>query len=344
MSIFEKPILVRKLHKYIHQVKKQGGKILSTPRQLVIDYTHFCNFKCSFCYERTENTRTKEKLSLEEISRIADEAHELGFVELILQGGELLIKFKELLEIIRAIKPERFKVILMTNGVLIDEEKISSLRAAGVDCIGVSLSTLDETEFEEKSGIKGSFAKVKNALELLSKSEITTWIQVIFGHHNSKSKDLFNLLDYAKEKNIGIYFILAMPYGIWKDNRLTNEDLEIFAEIRKKYNCFHDPWDEYDLEKKNNSGCIAGNRLFITPKGDVLPCPFIEISFGNIREKSLQEIYSFVMSNKWFSGHSSVCLAAQNFDFREKYLSEKYSCMNPNFAYNIFTIEDFKNE
>lgn len=109
MSIMEKPRVVDKLHKYRRNLKKNGGKVGRTPRQVTIDYNNACNFRCEFCYEVGEEKYNTQSLSLEDITRICDEADALGVWEIILQGGELLINVENTKKIIAACKPERFK-------------------------------------------------------------------------------------------------------------------------------------------------------------------------------------------------------------------------------------------
>ena len=74
---------------------------------------------------------TQEKLDLDDLVRIGDEAHELGIFELDLQGGELLDK-DYLFDALKALKTERFYVYLTTNGFFMDEETAIKLRKSGV--------------------------------------------------------------------------------------------------------------------------------------------------------------------------------------------------------------------
>ena len=48
-------------------------------------------------------------------------------------------------------------------------------------------------------------------------------------------------------------------------------------------------------------GCTTVNRLYITPIGDVLVCPYVHIKIGNIFKQSLKEIVDFGFSIKHFS-------------------------------------------
>lgn len=341
MAVMSKPIVVEKEHSFMRKVRKNKNNIGDIPRSLALDYNNICNFKCEFCYEQEERKYNKEHLSFEQIRKLADEAFELGIWEIVLQGGELLVDYKNLIQLIKAFKPERFRMILVTNGYLLTQEIANELAEAGLDCVGVSISGMDEKEHDRSRGVSGAHKQALKALEYGKKAGMTVWAQPIFGHHNSKSKDFYKLLDYLKEKDYGIYFLLAMPYGVWKDNYLDAEDIKIFNTIRKEYKCSFDTWDFYDRKKERITGCWAVNRLFITPLGDVLPCPFINIKIGNVKEQSLKEIVDYGFSIKYFSEYSPVCLAGQNRKFREKYLSGSTSMFEPEEASNIFEESDF---
>lgn len=337
----EKPLVIEKTHNYMRRVRKNGNRIGRTPRSMAIDYNNVCNFKCEFCYEQEEKKYNKEHLSLDIIERIADEAHESGIWEIVLQGGELLLDPQKLIQIIIACKPERFRMILVTNGYLLTQELALQLSEIGLDCLGVSISTLDSKEHDRSRGIQGAHEKAIKALEYGKKAGLTVWAQPIFGHHNSHSQELFTFLNYLRDHDYGIYFLLAMPYGVWKDNYLDAEDIKIFNQIRKEYKCSFDTWDFYDRKKEKLTGCWAVNRLFITPLGDVLPCPFINIKIGNVKEQSLKEIMKYGFSIKYFGEYSPVCLAGQNQKFREKYLNGSTSMFTPEEAQEIFSKEDF---
>jgi MoaA/NifB/PqqE/SkfB family radical SAM enzyme len=47
-------------------------------------------------------------------------------------------------------------------------------------------------------------------------------------------------------------------------------------------------------EDQEHFGCTAGgtDRFYINAKGDVQPCEFLNISFGNIKEENFETIYN----------------------------------------------------
>ena len=344
--MLKKPIVVSKVHKYIKALKNNGGKVGKTPRSITLNYHNACNFKCTFCYSEVENKYNKERLELSEIERIADEAHELGIWEIVLLGGELTINKESLLKLIQAFKPERFQMILITNGYLITPQYAKDLAEAGLDAMAVSVSGMNADEFNRIRGgggrsIKDAHQRALNALDYASEAGMAAFPNVIFGHYNAKDPDLFALLDYAKAKGYTSYLIMAMPFGSLKEDRMTAEDFKILDGIRKNYDVVFNTWDMYDKTKTKISGCWTVNRTYITPLGEVLVCPYINISIGNIKEQSLKEILDYGFSIKYFGEFSPICISAHNFKFREKFLPEDRTIFTPYKAKEIFSKEDY---
>ena len=67
---------------------------------------------------------------------------------------------------------------------------------------------------------------------------------------------------------------------------------------------------------------VGGNRVYVTPIGDVLVCPYVHIKIGNIFEKSLKEIVDYGFKIKYFRNHSNLCLAGEDKEFINKLDSE----------------------
>ena len=88
-------------------------------------------------------------------------------------------------------------------------------------------------------------------------------------------------------------------------------------------------------------GCTTVNRIYVTPIGDVLVCPYVHISIGNIFKNTLKEITDFGFRVKHFKNHSDLCLAGEDKNFIERFMSFKgQSIFNPAKADEIFSKED----
>ena len=80
-------------------------------------------------------------------------------------------------------------------------------------------------------------------------------------------------------------------------------------------------WDPFDKNFENVIGCNTVNRMYITPLGDVLSCPYVHIKIGNVYKNSLKEIeYGF--SFKRFREYSRH-VAGEDTGFVKNFMSKK---------------------
>lgn len=139
---------------------------------------------------------------------------------------------------------------------------------------------------------------------------------------------------------------VATPMGMWhqSDDVMCDEsDTKKLIEHRKKYgNILRNLWDPFDKKNEKVLGCNTINRLYITPLGDVLPCPYVHIKVGNIYENSLKEISDYGFNIKYFRDNSKLCLAGEDKKFAKSYLSKPgQSIFNPAKPEDIFSDDKF---
>jgi uncharacterized protein len=157
-------------------------------RDLVLKIHQRCNLACDYCYVYTQadqSWRRRPAVMSEEIWRatIANldrhvRAHRLPAVRVILHGGEPLlfgtVRLERLVTELRAGLPSgcAVEVGLQTNGVLLSEAMVTSLRTSGVS-VGVSVdgTAADHDRHRVTRRGRGSFAAVQAALELLCRPE-----------------------------------------------------------------------------------------------------------------------------------------------------------------------------
>ena len=68
-------------------------------------------------------------------------------------------------------------------------------------------------------------------------------------------------------------------------------------------------------------GCTTVNRIYITPIGDVLVCPYVHQN-RKYFEKSLKEIIDHGFSIKYFREHSDLCLAGEDKSFISNFMTK----------------------
>ncbi len=143
----------------------QLGRPLHDLRISVMDR---CNFRCPYCMPKSqfhENYRflkSQERLSFEEIARLARLFASLGVQKLRLTGGEPLLRanLPDLIGDLSGI-PGIEDIALTTNGVLLSQHAVE-LQANGLKRVTVSLDTLDKEIFTRMSG---GFAALEQVLQ-----------------------------------------------------------------------------------------------------------------------------------------------------------------------------------
>jgi MoaA/NifB/PqqE/SkfB family radical SAM enzyme len=346
-SLLKKPRLVKKLKDFYDYVQKNDGKIGTKTRGIDLNFNNACNLRCKYCFTNSpKGDHVKEYLDYDAIAKLADNADELGYFEFDLQGGELLLQPKKLFKVLEAIKPERFYLYLTTNGFHLDEAMAKKLAEANVSRISVSIDSMDEKIHDELRGKKNSWRRAIAALEHVQKAGMDPYLNITVGHYNANTDHFKQLLDYSKQKRYKTLLNVAVPAGMWQkmDNIICDDkDREYLRKIRKEYNnLVRNVWNPFDRNHEKILGCTTVNRLYVTPIGDVLVCPYVHIKIGNIFETSLKDIVNFGFRIKHFRNHSDLCLAGEDTSFISKYMTKsRQTIFKPALAEEIFSKEDF---
>jgi cyclic pyranopterin phosphate synthase len=130
-----------------------------------------CNFRCPYCmpkeqfHEHYRFLKSQERLSFEEIVRLARLFANLGVRKLRLTGGEPLLR-ANLADLIGDLTdiPGIEDIALTTNGVLLSQHAVD-LYANGLRRVTVSLDTLDREVFTRMSGGFGALDQVLSGID-----------------------------------------------------------------------------------------------------------------------------------------------------------------------------------
>jgi len=130
-----------------------------------------CNFRCPYCmpkeqfHEHYRFLKSQERLSFEEIVRLARLFASLGVRKLRLTGGEPLLR-ANLADLVGDLTdvPGIDDIALTTNGVLLGQHAVD-LQANGLQRVTVSLDTLDKDVFTRMSGGFGALDQVLGGID-----------------------------------------------------------------------------------------------------------------------------------------------------------------------------------
>ena len=347
MNLLDKPRLIEKLKSFYDYVKKNNGQIGTKQRGIDINYNNACNLRCEYCFTKApKGEHAKEELPVDLIADIANQADELGIFEFDLQGGELLLRPDKLFEVLEAIQPERFYLYLTTNGYFLDETMAKRLAKVKVGRVSVSIDSMDETTHDRIRGRKGSWKSAMEALKHVKNAGMDPYLNITVGHYNAFSEDVEMLCQYSRDQGYTTLLNVAVPSGMAQkmpEIMVDENDKAHLIELRKKHkNILRNIWNPFDKNYEKLLGCNTVNRIYVTPLGDVLVCPYVHIKIGNVYEQSLKEITEYGFSIKYFRNHSDLCLAGEDREFVRNYMRrDGQSIFNPSHAQEILTEEDF---
>lgn len=306
-----KPLLLcRLVYGYIRSFRNGYNKL----RFMDIALTYTCNFSCMHCSSDALHKNGATTLNLEEYRRFSSEAMSEGVLAFHFTGGEPLI-YPELLDVIKQFKPQKNLISIQTNGWFVDKEFLVAYKAAGGDIICVSVDSASEEIHDNFRAQKGSWRKAVDVLRLARRLGLKTLMSATVTHQNLNSKDFTDMIALSSQLGADLSLNLAVPAGKW----MGNVDYLLDHQDRLKLNSYLRQFTHVRTDFESNwhiRGCPAfKEKCYLTPYGEVLPCPFIHVSFGNIRELSLKEIRSKALDHDCLKEYHSVCIAAEDPQF-----------------------------
>jgi GTP 3',8-cyclase len=188
-------------------------------RDLRISVMDRCNFRCPYCmpretyHERYRFLGSHERLSFDEIVRLARLFVPLGVRKLRLTGGEPLLRanLPDLIGDLTDI-PGIEDVALTTNGILL-ARYASELKAAGLGRVTVSLDSLDPEVFTRMSGGFGGLDDVLAGIEQARRAELTPLKINAVVQRGVNDHTVLELLERFRGSGVIVRFIEYMDVG-----------------------------------------------------------------------------------------------------------------------------------
>ncbi len=296
-------------------------------RSLELAITYRCNSACEQCSCRlafNKDKELKEKLTIDEFKNAVDQAVELGAFQFSLNGGEPMLEEETVYELVKYIKKyHRRLVMLCTNGTLLTESKIEKLKECGLDGIEMGFDSAFE-DLHDRNRVKGGYNKILENIHHCKKHKIHVSLNTILTNAKVQKDDIIYTFHLAKKLGCLLQITPCCLTGANKnriDLMLTEEaKLYFFWLLSKSWNNRTDMYSSLTVIK-----CPAAReKIGLQPYGDIVSCPLIQISYGNIREKSLQKIQSEMLKNPYYSNNNiQNCLPAMSESFIREYLMDK---------------------
>jgi radical SAM protein with 4Fe4S-binding SPASM domain len=292
-----------------------GMGCIGFPNHPVWEVTNRCNLNCIHCHTEGGH-KLDDELETGHAKDLIDQLAEIDeFRMLVYTGGEPFMR-EDLFELLEHSKKRGFVNIIASNGTMIDDEVAGDLKKAGVAGIAVSLDSNNCLIHNDIRNNPNAYEMAMAGIKSLKKAGIL--LQVNTTAMDINFAELGSLIGLVEELGSGIMLMYQLvPVGRGTDISRSALDMnynkklltflsdeqknksvliepvagpQYWAYLMEKSGKNSDRW----LKKANNAfyGCTAGRGLvYIKANGEVWPCPFVELSAGNISDSSFKDIW-----------------------------------------------------
>jgi MoaA/NifB/PqqE/SkfB family radical SAM enzyme len=280
-----------------------------TPVSAYLALTARCPANCWHC---SIKNRSDAELPLDLWLRTIDGLHRIGVSIFGLTGGEPLLR-TDLAVIIRAITTGGGEAMLFTSGIGFTAQRADELKEAGLWAVCVSLDRTDKQEFEQLRNLSNAMETAENALTTAKKAGLYVCVNCVADRAMVSEGRYPKLYDKATELGADEFRLIEpMPCGRLAEvaaDRTKAESPFLTPEHIREVRRFHRETNRQlkqdshgrlppkvcafnEIESPELFGCAAGTRhLFIDSAGEVCPCDFTPLSFGNVAKESLDVIW-----------------------------------------------------
>ena len=296
---------------------------MTVPPPFLASYaiTRKCNLRCKHCYSDATEHPDADELSTSEAKKLVDSLSQLGVRLLILDGGEPLCR-DDFLEVVRHGTSRGLRVVVGTNGTMIDPSVATRMKDAGVQAVQISIDGADARTHDSFRGEDGSFDKAMMGMRACRQAGLPFQFGMVI--RRSTLPQIHDMLKMAADSGanaVELFDLVQVPRVkqqcgeelLSKDERKTV--MEWLAEIQRDYPIvirvpacpmYTLVLRERRIEPKRfpldllrripyyGRGCAAGmpnGYITILPNGDVIPCMLLQVRTGNVRRDSISDIW-----------------------------------------------------
>jgi len=304
--------------------KGKGTVLPHDLRMVAWEVTRSCNLACGHCRASALHGPYPDELPTARCLGLLDEIANLGKPVIILTGGEPLLR-EDIYEIAAYGDRKGLRMVLATNGTLVDEAVAGRMLKAGIRRVSVSLDGPDAAAHDAFRGAPGAFAGALAGIEAMRRTGMEFQINTTITRANlaqiREIHDLVHCLGAAAH-----HIFLLVPTGRGREMAAQaldpleyEETLNWFYEeglscaIQLKATCaphYHRvfrqrrkgaggvPAERTEAHREGNPlhamtrGCLGGSAFcFVSHTGQVQPCGYLELDCGRVTEKGFAEIW-----------------------------------------------------
>ncbi len=280
-------------------------------RVVAWETTRQCAMACKHCRGSARDEKYQGELDTAEGLRFIENLAKFAKPILILTGGEPMFR-SDIYELAKRGTDLGLRVVMAPCGHLLNDDTAQKLLAAGVQHISLSIDGPDAESHDNFRGVPGAYEVVMRAMEVAKRNGLSFQVNTTVSKLNvdalprmlesviafgAISWDLFFLVPTGRGAAIKSLEISPERHEValdWVADTAAQSPIGIhttcaphYARVVRQKGMGRGPG-------RGASGCMAARGfLFVSHRGMVQPCGFLEAEFGDLRKQdfNVQDIY-----------------------------------------------------
>lgn len=285
------------------------------PTVCTLQVTTRCQANCIHCSAARHKRTGEPELSTDDWKRVIRESEQLGSVTIVFTGGEPLLR-PDIFELIEWVDKNEAVALMFCNGLLLDQDTVRKLYKAGLWAIHVSIDSPDPAAHDEMRRVPGCFEKAIDGLKRCKDAGILAGISTYATPERLRNGQVVEMIELAQSvgaDEITVFDVVPTGRLLHHDRQhlLTDEDKEELCRLEERYNEGHplpSVITQAHVNGPTGNGCYAGwCQFYMTAHGEMTPCDFTPLAFGNAREESVETIWNRMAHHEGYRGHKNSC-------------------------------------
>ena len=268
------------------EVIRNNVKKSSIPslRTILIHLTLVCNLTCRHCYlDKSEKVNIGPNIFKSAVTQL----DQMQGYKVLISGGEPLLH-PQIFEMLQSIKEAKLRKMLLTNGMLIDNETVAKLKPL-IQEVQISIDgTKSHNSFRNNST---AFKKAMDAVRLLVAEGLDVSVATMV--HSQNLKELPELESILKEIGIKAWALdVPSQAGEFVKYPELYPSIEEAGKALRMYG-----WGA-PFEETSNIYACGSHLCALMPNGEISKCGFFtDKPVGNLSNKSLSECWKLIQKD-----------------------------------------------
>jgi radical SAM protein len=287
------------------------------PKIVIWEMTRACALACRHCRAEAQPRRDPLELTTAEAFALIDGVAEFEHPLFILSGGDPMMR-DDLYEIVEYGVARGLPVSISPSATgRLTDDAIRELAVSGVRRIALSLDAPSAAEHDAFRGVQGSYARTLRAMRVAREQGLSVQVNTTLSHLNVDRIEEFGHLLFGLDVAMwSVFFVLPIGRATTDLCLRADETEPAFARLAavaqsvpfavktteaphyRRYLAQH-PASARPHGKPAGGAApprfagVGDGRgfVFVSRLGDVYPSGFLPLRIGNVRERSLSELY-----------------------------------------------------